>query len=286
MKHILRFFIIIITLTLISFIVVQYAYLVAPITLKIRHETIQSKQIPQSFDQVKIFIYSDVNYLEHDNAQMLIKVNEAIKAENPDIIIFLGDLMSNDSNNIDALSKQEITSLLQDQTAPLGKFAIMGDYDLLSDDKKHVITNIYENSNYDLIDNDLRYLHNHEQPSIKLVGLENSINGQENIDHILELVDEQAFTILVCHTPDTVTNVLTNTNINLFLAGHSLGGQVNLPLLGTLMPKEQAKTYYKGQSKVNQLQIDVTNGVGVDQQNVRFLADAEVVVYTLKSLEK
>ena len=44
-----------------------------------------------------------------------------------------------------------------------------------------------------------------------------------------------------------------------------------------------AEEYYRGSHKLDGMLLDITNGCGTTKADVRFLADAEIVVYTLKS---
>lgn len=71
-------------------------------------------------------------------------------------------------------------------------------------------------------------------------------------DRAMKKVSEDEFNILVTHCPDIVKTSGINTKyLNLIVAGHSLGGQIYLPLLGPLHTMEGAATYNHGSYDIN-----------------------------------
>ena len=89
----------------------------------------------------------------------------------------------------------------------------------------------------------------------------------------------------LCHTPDTVNEVPKDLT-DYFLAGHSLGGQANFIFTSFYEPA-YATQYLRGKHLIdNTFTLDITNGTGTVNQDVRLFAPAEVVVYTLKMTQK
>ena len=67
------------------------------------------------------------------------------------------------------------------------------------------------------------------------------------------------------------------------LSGHSLGGQVYIPLINLFYRPEGAINYYHGKYNNGNTILDITNGIGTINKNIRLFADAEIVTYKLKS---
>ena len=89
----------------------------------------------------------------------------------------------------------------------------------------------------------------------------------------------------LCHTPDTVNEVPKDLT-DYFLAGHSLGGQANFIFTSFYEPA-YATQYLRGKHLIdNTFTLDITNGTGTVNQDVRLFTPAEVVVYTLKMTQK
>ena len=89
----------------------------------------------------------------------------------------------------------------------------------------------------------------------------------------------------LCHTPDTVNEVPKDLT-DYFLAGHSLGGQANFIFTSFYEPA-CATQYLRGKHLIdNTFTLDITNGTGTVNQDVRLFTPAEIVVYTLKMTQK
>ncbi len=108
------------------------------------------------------------------------------------------------------------------------------------------------------------------------------------VNELLNEVDKSANVVVLEHHPDVVKlitgNYKSSDKINLFLAGHTHGGQVWSPVLGSLvMPSDFGQEYAFGYKKEGDLDIFVTVGVGTSILPVRFLMPPEIAVLTLKS---
>jgi predicted MPP superfamily phosphohydrolase len=71
--------------------------------------------------------------------------------------------------------------------------------------------------------------------------------------------------------------------VNLTLAGHTHGGQVNLPMVGRLVvPSKYGERYAMGHIVENGRHLFVGGGVGTSILPVRFRVPPEVVVLELR----
>ena len=249
----------------------------------VRHETVSSTKIPSSLNNLQILILSDIHYnafMDQERFQLVVdKINQA----NPDIIIFLGDLFDNPQDNYPSEEViSTITAQLDSLQAPLGKFAVLGEHDLVTQETKDLVKNILYNSNFEVLENQSIRLYNNSSSYIQLVGIENEINGLPSIETAFSSVDPEHYTIVLCHTPDTATNI-PNT-ADLILSGHSHGGQIYIPLIGPFEAIAYAEIYNHGKYHLNNTLLDVVGGVGTTKVDARVFAQAEIVVYTLKQL--
>lgn len=68
-------------------------------------------------------------------------------------------------------------------------------------------------------------------------------------------------------------------NVDLILAGHTHGGQVNLPFVGELIvPSGYGKKYAKGLIEENGKTMFLTKGIGTSILPVRFNCLPEIIV--------
>jgi predicted MPP superfamily phosphohydrolase len=90
----------------------------------------------------------------------------------------------------------------------------------------------------------------------------------------------EAFTVLLYHTPELVPEALAG-GVDLYLAGHTHGGQIRLPLYGALVTATNVgKRYEMGRYEVDDLTLYVSRGIGMEGMaapRARFLCPPEVV---------
>ncbi len=261
------------------------ATVVAPSRFVIRYETFRSNKIPPQLNDVTLLFFSDVHYDHFMDEVRFEKLITLIEKASPDVIVFLGDLLYTDST----LQSSEEISTLQNQLnrleAPLGKFAILGDTDLQSFSRKELVSSLLQNSGFEIITNQAIHIRNKGAESISLVGMDSLLNGTPLIQDTFSSVSSNLFTLVIAHEPDLIEQLPTNL-IDLQVSGHSLGGQVFFPLLGPTKTFEGAQRYQRGKYTVASTRLDITNGVGTLDEDIRFLTNAEVVLYTLKRIEK
>lgn len=96
------------------------------------------------------------------------------------------------------------------------------------------------------------------------LSLETSRNGAyQRVSQWMERGKQNEFKIIMGHAPDYIPDVVKE-EIDLCLAGHTHGGQINLPAFGALMRSSSIpKTWVRGFRIVNKVHINVSSGVGV-----------------------
>lgn len=112
-------------------------------------------------------------------------------------------------------------------------------------------------------------------------GVDDPYSQREDLGRVLELFERvHGPRILLTHYPDTAER-LAPGQVALSLAGHSHGGQIRIPVLGTIMHREHARTKYgKGLFFVNGNPLFVSAGIGMSGIPMRFLNPPEVPILT------
>lgn len=238
--------------------------------LNVRQVTIENEKIDPSFNNFVIAYFSDT-YLDKADSSLIDKVVKDINDYSPDVVIFGGDL----ANDYLAIDENQIIEKLSSINSQYGKYAVLGENDI-----SQTIT-ILENAGFKVLDNNSNQIYLNKNEFINIVGINNMINGDIDIDKAYEKVNSNHFTLAICHTPDIALS-LPEDKTNYLLAGHSLGGEVYIPLINNFLREEGSENYYHGTYDNGSFVVDVTNGVGLKNKSARFLADAEVVIYKLK----
>ena len=127
-------------------------------------------------------------------------------------------------------------------------------------------------------DNEYVYLYNNNQTPILLIGLDTNIN----LENAFKYEDNNNYKIVLSHYPDNF-NLINDKNINLFLSGNSLNGQVRLPFLGGIIKKDGSKKYYDEKYYINNTNIFISNGLGNPKYDIRLLNTPSINFYRLYS---
>ena len=259
------------------FIILIYSRFIGTTSLKI-NEILVNGNVNDSYNGLKIVHFTDLHYkkiITEDRVKDLIK---NINNTKPDLIIFTGDLLDTlyDTTNADINFLIKELSRLESK---YGKYAILGDQDYK---EKEIVSNIYIQSNFILLNNNYTTIYNESNDKIILIGLGSYLENDFNLDNI-EL-DTNTYTIFMIHEPDMIDNIKNKySNISLILSGHSINGSVNIPGLKKILLPKGATKYYEPYYKLDNTSIYISNGIGLNNLNFRLFNRPSFNLYRLKN---
>lgn len=262
-----------------------YSIFVSVGRLNIDYTTLSSEKISPDLNEISIAFFSDIHYGTFMNEERLTTMIEKINNTHPDILVFAGDIFDHPEINMpNEQSVQAVTTLMNSLEAPLGKFAVLGDQDQANDDIKAVVQNLLYQSDFELLNNQSIRLRNQTNASISLIGVDSLINGNPDFTSAYGNVNAEEYNILVSHCPDIVSSTnIPLTSTDLIVAGHSLGGQVYIPLIGPVFSVEGAKRYNHGSYTINTTKLMITNGLGTMDMDMRLFAPPQLTYFRLQS---
>jgi len=100
------------------------------------------------------------------------------------------------------------------------------------------------------------------------------------VNEVLSLVPPDVFTVFAYHEPNP-DMFPANANVDLFLVGHTHGGQVVFPGVGALVTRSQyGRRFVSGLFHIGRMQMYVNRGIGMEGHflRVRFLCPPEIAV--------
>ncbi len=195
--------------------------------------------LPKAFDGIKIVQISDIHAGSFDDKVAVMKGIKMINETKPDLILFTGDLVNSDKNEIDPYI--DIFSKLE---AKHGKYAVLGNHDYYgiraqrdSADYNEYFKEFgtkFKDLGFDLLKNENRKIEI-DGEHISLLGVENWGAGRYfqkygDLDKSLEGLDPDAFKILMSHDPTHWDEKVVShaANIQLTLSGHTHGMQFGI----------------------------------------------------------
>lgn len=278
LKMIARVLCICVIITLSIFV---YARFIEPKMLNVRYENIYSDIFKNSKKEIKILQFSDTHISKYFGMDDLKKVVEKINAENPDIVVFTGDLIDNYNTYHRKENIDEIWNILGTINASIGKYAVYGNHDY-GGGAKNIYKKIMENSGFELLINKSVKLNEY---NLNIVGLDDSIFGDVKGDDVEILVDKDYYNIVLSHEPDVIDYYLEFC-IDLMMSGHSHGGQVNLPFVRKYILPFLGQKYVRGFysfDNFRESKLYVNVGLGTTKLPLRFMAVPEITVFIIKS---
>lgn len=259
--------------------IVFWGFLIEPGRLVIRQETIQIDNWPQSLDGLRIAVLSDIhadNWFITDKKLRII-VAETNKLQ-PDLIVILGDYMSSNGHVTRRVEPEVFSAVLKDLHAPLGVYSVLGNHDWWYGGIK--VRKALEQNGIKVLENEVLEVKARDT-SLWLVGLGDLWTRPQRITETIAKVPEGQPLIALTHNPDIFPEV--PERVPLLLAGHTHGGQVRFPLIGTVVESsDYGDRYVRGHVVENNHHLFVTTGIGTSIVPVRFGVPPEIVMLTIK----
>jgi len=199
------------------------------------------------------------------------KLPDIINSLKPDVIVFTGDTINRPSALV---LFQSTMAKLQ---APLGKFAVTGNWDF----SYWSALNLFDGTGFEELRLHERRLEK-DGESITLSGL--AFENGKHSSNITSKLKQEDFNLFLYHNTDLI-DYLDSVPIDLYLCGHTHGGQVALPFYGALTTlSRHGKKYEAGLYHHGSIQLYVNRGIGLEgglSPKVRFFARPEIAVFDI-----
>lgn len=261
--------------------VVFWAFFVEPNRLIVRHETIQVDQLPPELDGLRIAVLSDIHaggsFIDERKLQTIVERTNQLQ---PEMIVILGDFMSGDGRRHEPRIEPEVFApILKNFSAPLGVYSVLGNHDWWYDGTR--VRQVLEQNGIKVLENEALKVERNGT-SFWLVGFADLWTRPQRILETLAQAPQNAPLIALTHNPDIFPRL--PHYVPLLLAGHTHGGQIRLPFIGTVVePSRISERYARGHVVENGRHLFVTTGIGTSIVPVRFGVPPEIVLLTLKT---
>lgn len=267
---------------------ILYGTLVGKHRFEVKEVTFRSPRLPEAFDGYRIVQLSDMHIGSwQNNTRALRKMVELVNAQNPDLIVFTGDLVNNRAVELDGC--EEILAGLH---ARDGVYSILGNHDYGTyyhwKTKKDQALNLddLEKRQADMgwiLLNNAHTILRSGNDSIALIGVENE--GEPPFSQHGDLPKAMQgtgnlFKVLLSHNPTHWRReVLPQSDVDLMLAGHTHAMQLSV---GHHSPSSFVYPEWGGMYNEGERGLYVNVGVGFIGLPFRFGAWPEITVITLR----
>lgn len=252
--------------------------------LDVREQTIHLRRLPDAFHGLRIAQISDIHYDEFTEPYFVREVVRRINAANPDVVLLTGDFVTDGPlpRSVGVRACHPCAEILNGIQCP-HRFASLGNHDFLVG-WEIVVDALKINGIPTLVNSYLPF----ERHGSRLwfAGLRSSL---EDVPDLNAAIPRRASPnepiVLLAHEPDYALQVVKQApQVALMLSGHTHGGQIHLPFVGTpqhLLPRG-GRRFVHGHFNIGPLQLYVNRGIGTVKIPARFLCPPELTLITLQ----
>ncbi len=257
-----------------------WSVLVVPDQLIVRTATIVLPRWPRALDGLRVVAISDVHAgSPHVDAEKLRALVALTNAQHPDLIVLLGDYVIQGVTGGHFIPPETTDSELGALRARLGVYAVLGNHDHWLDGAR--VKRAFTAAGIPVIDDDVTPVRS-PQGELWLLGIHDIWTGWPDVGAQMRRVPAGMPVLALTHNHDIFPSL--PPGIDLMLAGHTHGGQVRLPLLGSLIvPSSYGQRFAQGHIVESGQHLFVTAGVGTSILPVRFRVPPEISLLIIKS---
>ena len=269
-----------VTILLVVSGLIGWAFFIEPNRLVLRQEAITIDGWPRALSGLKIAVVSDIHagsaFIDDDKVRLIVARTNQLQ---PDLIVILGDYIAGNGRTSHRVEPEVFAPMLKELHAPLGVYSVLGNHDWWYDGYK--VRRELEANGIKVLENEVARIDVRGTP-LWLVGLADLWTRPQRIDQTIAQVPEGEPLIALTHNPDIFPQV--PQRVPLLLAGHTHGGQVRFPFIGSVVESSRfGERYEMGHVFENGHHLFVTTGIGTSIVPVRFGVPPEIVLLELKS---
>jgi predicted MPP superfamily phosphohydrolase len=260
---------------------------VEPRRLGLSHLSLAGGSLPHDGPPVRLLHISDL-HVERigPREQRLLKMVQEL---NPDLILLTGDYLNLscvDDEVAHAEARRVLTSLFPDGDDPGPPvYAVLG-----SPPVDRNSASLFDDLPVCLLRDEAVTLDLGHGRHLALLGLDCSHDPDHDAKRLATVAAEappDAYRVLLYHSPELMP-VAPQFDINLYLCGHTHGGQVRLPIYGAVATSSKlGKQFEMGYYRLDDTHLYVSRGIGLEglgAPRVRFLCPPEIALVSLNGV--
>jgi predicted MPP superfamily phosphohydrolase len=223
--------------------------------------------LPEGFRGFRIVQLSDIHHSLFFPLERVAAIVELCNRMKPDMVALTGDFVTYSEDSI-----EPVCEVLGGLTAGAGVVAVLGNHDFRVD--AYGVERALRRRGIEVLRN--RHIPLHAAgDTLHVAGVDDYRYGAD-LGMALRGIPGGAPTVLLAHNPRLVT-MAASYGVSLMLSGHTHGGQVNLPLLGSVYGRSaEDMRFKKGWDRYGSTQIYVSSGIGTVVLPWRLRCPAEV----------
>lgn len=276
-------FALMIALQVFGSLVYLWSLLAEPHQLTLTTLEVQSPHLPPGSDPIRLLHLSDIHVERLTRREA--KVLDFIAEAKPDLIVMTGDYL-NLSYRDDPEAIRQVRTFLPKIQAPHGVYATLGSPPV---DLPEIAAHHFDDNHIHLLRHDMVNLDLGQGRQLTLLGMDCTHDMAYDDYQFKQLYIKKqapAPTVFLYHSPEGMPFV-QQQDVDLYLCGHTHGGQVRLPGYGAILTSSVlGKRYEMGRYDENNTTLYISRGIGLEGMcapRLRLLCKPEMTLVLLKS---
>lgn len=258
-----------------------YSTWIAPFRLGVTHERLHTDRWPKDTPPLRLLHIADLHVERVTGRE--IRLNRLIGEIKPDVIVFSGDFV-NISYSDDPVTEEHIRKVISGWQAPLGVYCVQGTYTVESSERVRAFTAGLKNLR--LLDDEWVRI---ETPAgaLNLLGMTTTHYMRADQASVMELAQdapEDGLRLIVTHASDVIPEA-DAAGYDLYLCGHTHGGQLRFPFIGAVFSGSHlGMRYVMGRYDLKHMTAYTSRGVGMEglgAPRARFLCPPEIILWEI-----
>ncbi len=259
-----------------------YSTWIEPFQLRVTRQVFISPKLAGLERPIRLLHLSDLHFEYWSIREEAL--NRQIREIKPDLIIVSGDFVNLSYTDTER-AWREIREVIEAWEAPYGSFAVSGT----------PLVEPFAKVEAALKDSTLTLLHDDVASvsingvTIDVVGIRCAHHNEDDANRLSETLqasNSSRLRVLAFHAPDIAPQA-SKQGIDLYLCGHTHGGQIRLPIYGAIVTSSSlGKRFEMGRYDVDGMTLYVSRGIGMEgaaTPRARLLCPPEIILWTIEA---
>jgi uncharacterized protein len=262
--------------------IVFYSTWIEPFQLGVTHQTYITKKWRADAPPLRLLQIGDIHVERITPRER--HLNELVEQLKPDMIVFTGDFV-NLSNTDDPESEKHIREIIGQWRAPLGVYCVSGTPLVEPLERVKAFTDGLDNLK--LLPNQWITV-NTPGGALNILGIvvtHDMALDRAMLKKMMLSAPKAGLHLLLMHPPDIAPEA-NEGGIDLYLCGHTHGGQIRFPVVGAFFSSSQlGKRFIMGRYELGTTTLYTARGVGLEglgAPRARFLCPPEIVLWEIR----
>jgi len=230
--------------------------------------------LPEAFSGFRIVHLSDLHYGFLVPLELIRHVVYRANQLKPDLITCTGDYVHKRNSTAEI---EQIWPVLSQLKAPSGVYSVLGNHDHWANTARSDYW--LKRTRQDLRHKVVRI--ERDGQNLWLAGAGDLWEDQRNLDFMLSRIPDPECRIVLAHNPDSADTAFSK-RVDLMISGHTHGGQVDIPFVGTPVLPVRNKNYSSGLKRsLRGSKVFISKGIGWAVYPIRFNCYPEIAVLEL-----